>query len=71
MKKLDLVKLINDKQYLKHNLQKDMRGIVVGCEKNGKVLTLFFNPHNIGEYVVVEINSQDIIVEKEKLPKDM
>lgn len=71
MKKLELVRLINDKQYLKHNLQKDMRGIVVSCEKNEKVLTLFFNPHNMGEYVVVEINSQDIIVEKEKLPKDM
>ena len=71
MNKLDLVRLINEKPYLKYNLQKDMRGIVVDCGTNGKTSTMFFNPRNLGEYVVVNINNLDLVIEKEKLPTNI
>lgn len=41
MKKLDLVKLVNEKPYVKNNLQKEMRGIVVG-ESFNYISVLFF-----------------------------
>ncbi len=34
MKSIDIVKLINEKPYLKYNLKKGMYGIVVKIEKN-------------------------------------
>ena len=71
MNKLDLVRLINEKPYLKYNLQNDMRGIVVDCGTNGKTSTMFFNPRNLGEYVVVNINNLDLVIEKEKLPTNI
>ena len=70
MKKLDLVKLVNEKPYMKNNLQKDMHGIVVSEDFN-EIVVLFFNPQNIGDYAVVNIRTEDIVVEKEKLPNDM
>jgi len=70
MKKLDLVKLVNEKPYLKNNLQKDMRGIVVDV-KLKENLVLFFNPNNIDDYVIVNINGNDIYLEKEKLPTEI
>ena len=70
MKKLDLVKLVNEKPYMKNNLQKDMHGIVVSEDFN-EIVVLFFNPENIGDYAVVNIRTEDIVVEKEKLPNDM
>lgn len=70
MKKLDLIRLINEKPYVKNNLQKDMHGIVVN--EINPISVLFFNPKNIGNYAIVKIiNVQDIIVEKEKLPKEI
>lgn len=71
MNKLDLVRLINEKPYLKYNLQKEMRGIVVDCGTNGKTSTMFFNPRNLGEYVVVNTNNHDLALEKEKLPTNI
>lgn len=67
MKKFDLVKLINEKPYIKNNLQKDMHGIVIS-EYLDTVIVLFFNPQNIGNYAIVNISIYDLIVEKEKLP---
>ena len=47
MKKLDLVKLKNDKPYKTYNLIKDMHGIVIELNfDNADVL--FFNPQIVG-----------------------
>ena len=70
MKKLDLVKLINEKPYLENNLQKDMHGIVIS-ENSNTVAVLFFNPQNIGNYAIVNVNIHDIIIDNEKLPDKM
>ena len=48
MKKLDLVKLINEKPYIKNNLQKDIHGIIVKEDLN-QTSVLFFNPQNVGQ----------------------
>lgn len=68
MKKLDLVKLINEKPYVKNNLQKDMHGIVIS-ENAVAVAVLFFNPQNIGDYAIVNVSACDLTIDKEKLPK--
>ncbi len=67
MKKLDLVKLKNDKPYKSYNIIKDMHGIVVGVNC-GKADVLFFNPHNVGDYAIVSIKTTDLDLDKEKLP---
>ena len=51
MKKLDLVKLKNDRPYKSHNLNKDMHGIVVDVNFDDADV-LFFNPHNVGDYAM-------------------
>ena len=69
MKKLDLVKLKNDRPYKSHNLIKGMHGIVVDVNfDNANVL--FFNPHNVGDYAIVNVKTMDLELEKEKLPAD-
>ena len=67
MKKLDLVKLKNNRPYKSHNLYKNMHGIVVdvNCEDAD---VLFFNPHNVGDYAIVKIKTTDLDLDKEKLP---
>ncbi len=70
MKKLEIVRLIDDKLYQKNNLKKDMRGIVIE-EKMGSFSVLFFNPQNIGNYAIVNIFAKDIVLEKEKLPDEI
>ena len=70
MKKLELVKLINEKPYMKNNLQKGMRGIVVG-ESMNNISVMFFNPQNIGKYAVVNVDMKDVVLEKEKLPDEI
>lgn len=67
MKKLDLVKLINEKPYIENNLQKDMYGIVIS-ENANMVAVLFFNPQNMGNYAIVNVNACDLAIDKEKLP---
>lgn len=67
MKKMDLVRLINDIPYKNNNIRENMRGIVVDWIENN-VLILFFNPLNIGDYAIVNVNARDLVVEKEKLP---
>ena len=62
IKKLDLVKLINEKPYVKNNLQKDIHSIVVNEDLNQTSL-LFFNPQNIGQYAIVNVNIKDIITD--------
>lgn len=70
MKKLDLVKLIDDKLYQKNNLKKDMRGIVIE-EKFGYVSVLFFNQQNVGNFAVVNVYTKDIVLENERLPEEV
>ena len=66
MKKTDLVKLKND-NYKSHNLTKDMHGIVIKTNYDNADV-LFFNPHNVGDYAIVNIRKEDLESEKEKLP---
>lgn len=70
MKKLDLVKLINEKPYVENNLQKDMHGFVIS-ENENTVAVLFFNPQNIGSYAIVNVSVRDLIIDNEKLPDNM
>lgn len=66
MKKLDLVKLKNSEPYKSHNVIDDMHGIVVGViHENAEVL--FFNPHNVGNYTIVNVKTTDLDLDKEKL----
>ncbi len=67
MKKLDLVKLKNDKPYKSFHLVKDMHGIVTEI-KYDNADVLFFNPQNIGDYAIVNVKLVDLEIEKEKLP---
>ncbi len=67
MKKLDLVRLINEKPYMHLGLTEGMRGIVIK-ENPGEADVLFFNPDNIGEFAIINVNSRDIVLEKETLP---
>lgn len=67
MKKFDLVKLKNSEPYKSHNVIDDMHGIVVGViHENAEVL--FFNPHNVGDYTIVDVKTTDLDLDKEKLP---
>ena len=70
MKKLQLVKLVNEKPYLKNNLQNGMHGIVVD-ENLNNISVLFFNPQNVGSYAVINVYVKDIVLEKENLPDKM
>ncbi|MEG1751897.1 MAG: hypothetical protein RR140_02255 [Clostridia bacterium] len=70
MTKFDLVKLINEKPYTPYNLSKDMHGIILRSN-SGNNEVLFFNPKNIGEYIIVNIDSCDVEIDKEKLPNEM
>lgn len=69
MKKLDLVKLKNDKPYKIFNLEKDMHGIVAGLNFD-KADILFFNPRNVGDYAIVNVKLVDLELDKEKLPAE-
>ena len=70
MKKFDLIKLINATPYTEYNLIQDEHGIVI--ETHDDFLdVLFFNPQNTGEYTIVNIKSEDISVDKEKLPDEI
>ena len=68
VKKYDLVRLINDGEYKKYGVKNNSRGILLEKDRLGAKV-LFFNPKNVGEYVIAEIKNEDLAVEKEKLPK--
>lgn len=70
MKKLDIVKLINDNPYLNNNLKNNMRGVVLS-DGVKEVSVLFFNPYNMGDYAVVDVDIADIVLEKENLPSEI
>ena len=69
MKKFDLVKLKNDRPYKSHNLIKDMHGIVVDVNFDNTDV-LFFNPHNVGDYAIVNAKTIDLDLDKEEVPTE-
>lgn len=71
MNKFDLIKIVNEKPYMKYNLCKDMHGVVLNTF-NESVNVLFFNPNNIGDFAIVkDIALRDIEIEQEELTKEM
>ncbi len=68
MNKFDLVTLKNEKMYKKTNLIENTLGIVVDS-KQDKVKVLFFNPKNLGDFIITEVFEQDLIKHKEEISK--
>lgn len=68
MKELDLIKLKNAQPYLKYNLQKNAHGIVVKNE-NETLKVMFFNPQNVGDYIIADIRKCDTEKEFLQLPQ--
>ena len=70
MKNLDLILLQNEKPYTNFGLQKGIHGVILNI--NFDILdVLFFNPKNQGDYIIVKINVNDMVIEKEKLSKNL
>lgn len=67
MKKMDLITLKKDIKLSKDVLTKGMNGIVLG-EKEQLIKVLFFNPKNIGDYLIADIDSLDVILEETEVP---
>ena len=70
MKNFDLILLQNEKPYTNFGLQKGIHGVILNI--NFDILdVLFFNPKNQGDYIIVKINVNDMVIEKEKLSKNL
>lgn len=70
MKNFDLILLQNEKPYTNFGLQKGIHGVILNI--NFDILdVLFFNPKNQGDYIIVKINVNDIVIGKEKLSKNL
>lgn len=67
MKKFDLVCLNNNTLYKNYGIEKNMHGIIIEISQN-YVSVMFFNPHNLGEATLIDINKNDISIDKENLP---
>lgn len=67
MKKFDLVCLNNNTLYKNYGIEKNMHGIIIEINQNC-VSVMFFNPHNLGEATLIDINKNDISIDKENLP---
>lgn len=67
MKEYDLVLLKNSDKYKNYNLTENSHGIVTEINF-ARVSVLFFNDKNVGEYVIAEIDKNDVEIMKEKLP---
>ena len=59
MKKFDIIKLTDATNYKNHNLKEGTFGIVLNIE-NKKIETMFFNPQNKGDYMVLKIKSSEV-----------
>ncbi len=71
MKQNDVVKLTNITQkYKSLNLYKNVSGIILKVLPNDKLLVLFVNEKNIGDYAVVEVVNQDLEKQDYSLPSD-
>lgn len=69
MKDFDLVEIINSESYKANNLNIGHVGIIVKIYDDYADV-LFFNPQNIGDYAIVKVKNSDMVVKKEKLPKE-
>jgi hypothetical protein len=70
MKKFDIVKLVNLKEeYKSKNLYSGLHGIVVETGFDSS-LVLFFNEINQGDFALLNIKNDDMVIEKEKLPSE-
>lgn len=67
MKKLTIVQLINEKPYLSNNLEKNMRGIAIE-ETLREFSVMFFNPKNLGDFAIVNVSKEDLVIENETIP---
>ena len=71
MKENDIVILVNLKdKYKEHNLYKNSNGVILKTLAYNKSLVLFLNDKIVGDYAVVEIDNDDLKIEKIKLPMD-
>lgn len=67
MKKLDFVKITNVKPYESFDLKCGMYGIIVKLNEFDADV-MFFNPQNVGDYAVRNINLKDLEQKNEKFP---
>ncbi len=70
MKKFDLVVLNNEKPYIKLNIKEKTLGIVLDSNQN-TAQVLFFNPKNLGEYLIAEIYQKDLNIQQEEISKEI
>lgn len=70
MKKFDYVTLKNAMPYQQYNLEKNMHGIILASDA-GILEVLFFNPYNLGDYIITNIASTDVNITNIALPKDI
>ena len=68
MKRFDLIKITNKDLLVKYNLSDDAHGIVIVAREHDADV-LFFNPQNVGEHILVNVNKRDLTIESEKLPQ--
>ena len=67
MKKMDLVTLKKDIKYNGEILTNGMHGVVLE-EKGDLIKTLFFNPKNVGDYLIVNIKITHLKLEETRIP---
>ena len=70
MKKGSLVIIANEKTRKTLGIDKEARGVVLKI-RSGKADVLFFNPKNVGEYIIKEVVLCDLSLENEALPKEI
>ena len=65
MKENDIVTLVNLKdKYKQHNLYNNSNGVILKTLAYNKSLVLFLNDKIVGDYAVVEIDNNDLKIEK-------
>lgn len=67
MKKYDMVKLINSNSYKINGLSNGDHGIVIS-QIQDQIEVLFFNSKNIGDYIIIAVKSNDVVLENESIP---
>lgn len=69
MSKIDLVILKKDIKINSEDvLKKDTLGVILKMEREN-LKVVFFNPKNIGDYLITDINTNDVILEGTEMPE--
>ena len=68
MKQFDVVKLVNEKPYLKNNLNINDTGVILKIEEPYCIVR-FVNESNRFDYAVVKVNKADVLLDDYKLPQ--